>query len=187
MGPAVSGYVIVFEQGWARCSHSPWHYSIYAQTGQIQIYADTKNLWSGKNVGFVLNESPCLATTEAATNNCVKSFIFSLKSSFPSCCICAGTGLNVCCLGYCRFFRFCIIQLVFYFRWDTMQLVRSFSMYFDHHRNVRFKWFGRFHLHTRVREKVLKTTLLLTHCNSFLCVYFYDRLYIILLTAFLFV
>lgn len=67
-----------------------------------------------------------------------------------------------------------------------MQPVRSFSMYFDHHRNVRFEWFGRFHLHTGVREKVLKTTLLLTHCDSFLRVYFYDRLYIILLCSFLY-
>lgn len=46
-----------------------------------------------------------------------------------------------------------------------MQPVRSFSVYFDHHRNVRFEWFGRFHLQTRVREKVLRTTLLLTHCT----------------------
>lgn len=68
-----------------------------------------------------------------------------------------------------------------------MQPVRSFSMYCDHHRNGKFEWFGRFHLHARVRGKVLKTTLLLSHCNSFLHVYFLDRFYDILLTAFLFV
>lgn len=41
----------------------------------MQIYADTKNLWSGKNVDLGLNESPCVATTVTATNNCLKSFI----------------------------------------------------------------------------------------------------------------
>lgn len=68
-----------------------------------------------------------------------------------------------------------------------MQPVRSFYMYFDYHKNVRFEWFGRFRLHTRVREKVLKNIFHLTHCKSFIRVYFFDRLYIIPLTAILFV
>lgn len=52
-----------------------------------------------------LNESPCLATT--ATNNCVKaSFQFKILCSFPSCCICADTGLSACCLGIANFSDF---------------------------------------------------------------------------------
>lgn len=42
----------------------------------MQIYADTKNLWSGKNVDLGLNDCPCVAPTVAATNNCLKRFIF---------------------------------------------------------------------------------------------------------------
>lgn len=48
---------------------------------------------------------------------------------------------------------FSIIQSLFDFRWGAMQPVRSFSVHFYHHRNVRFGWVGSFHSHTGVRWK----------------------------------
>lgn len=153
----------------------------------MQIHADTKSveLQSGKNVDFGLNEGTCLVTTVDATNSCLESLIsvqHLVKFSI----------LLHMCWHWCECLlpRYCLLlqifQILYYsvgiwFSVGYLQLVRSLSVQFHHHRNVRFGWVGSFHFHTKVRggKTSVETSLLFTQCNSFLHVYLYDRSHVL--------
>lgn len=77
------------------------------------------------------------------------------------------------------FSGYSIIQSLFDFRWGAMQPVRSFSLHFYHHRNVRFGRVGGFHSHTGVRWKNPENHSSFDPLKLILGAYFFDRFYIL--------